>query len=64
MLKRILPHLTLVISVMMLTFLVIDYYNSAMHFIGNRIFNILLLFYSLMVIVCSVFLIAGNRRGK
>jgi hypothetical protein len=63
MLKRVLPHLCLIISFMMLTFLVIDHFNQAMNFIGNDVFKVLLLIYSLAVIVASIYLIAGNRRG-
>jgi len=64
MLKRILPHICIVISVMMLVFYVIDRFNSAMNFIGNDTFNTLLVIYSVAVIASSVYLVADNRRGK
>ena len=64
MIKRALPHLCLVISIMMLVFYVIDLFNSAMHFIGNQVFNTLLLIYSLLVMIASVWTIADHRRGK
>jgi hypothetical protein len=63
MLKKILPHICIIISVMMLTFYVIDQVNGAMNFINNNIFKSLLLVYCLAVIATAVFLIADNRRG-
>lgn len=64
MLKRVLPHICIIISVMMLVFYVIDQVNSAMSFIDNDIFKTLLLFYCIVVIASSVYLIASNRRRK
>lgn len=64
MLKRVLPHICIIISVMMLVFYVIDRVNSAMSFIDNDIFKTLLLFYCIVVIASSVYLIASNRRRK
>jgi hypothetical protein len=64
MLKRILPHICIVISVMMLVIYVIDQLNSAMNFIGNSLFKTLLLIYSIAVMATSVYLIADNRRGR
>lgn len=62
MFKRVIPHLSLVISVMMLVLFVIDRVNEAMNFIGNDVFDILLLVYCLTAIPTAVFLIADNRR--
>lgn len=62
MLKKIAPHLSLVMSVMMLTFFGIDRVNGAMNFIGNDTFDITLLIYSLVTIITSIFLIVENRR--
>lgn len=64
MLKKVLPHLCIVISVMMLVFYSIDRVNSAMNFIDNDIFKTLLVIYSILVIASSVYLIADNRRGR
>lgn len=64
MLKKVLPHLCIIISIMMLVFYFIDRVNSAMNFIDNDVFKTLLLAYSLIVIVSSIFLIANNRRGN
>lgn len=60
--KRILPHICIIISVMMIVFYVIDQINSAMNFINNDIYKTLLLVYSIIVIVSSIFMIVENRR--
>lgn len=49
---------------MMLVLFVIDRFNEAMSFIGNDVFDILLLLYCLTAIPTAIFLIADNRRGK
>lgn len=64
MFKRVIPHLCLVISVMMLVLFVIDRVNEAMNFIGNDVFDILLLIYCLTAIPTSLYLIADNRRRR
>jgi len=62
MLRKILPHICIIISLMMLTLYVIDRINSAMNFIDNDYFKFLLLIYCLAVIPTSIYLIADNRR--
>ena len=62
--KKVLPHICIIISFMMLTLYVIDRVNGAMNFIDNDIFKSLLLVYCITVILTSVFLIADNRRRK
>ena len=64
MLKKILPHLCIIISLMMLTFFVIDQFNSAMAFINNDITKWLLAVYCVLVIATSIYLIADNRRRR
>lgn len=63
MIKKALPHLCIIISVMMLVFLVADFYNGAMNFINNDMFKVLLLAFCILVIATSVFLIAHHRRS-
>lgn len=63
MIKRALPHICLVIALMMLVFYIIDRYNSAMNFINNDIFKMLLLIFSLLVIVSSFLTIRDHRRA-
>ncbi len=64
MIRRALPHLCLVGSIMMLTFIVIDFFNRAMHFIGgNEVFNTFLLIFTLLVLVTSIWTICDHRRS-
>jgi hypothetical protein len=62
MLKRVIPHICLIISVMMLVLFTIDRVNESMNFIGNDIFDTLLLLFCLSAIPTAIFLIADNRR--
>jgi hypothetical protein len=62
MFKRVIPHICLIISVMMLVLFTIDRVNESMNFIGNDIFDILLLLFCLSAIPTAIFLIADNRR--
>ena len=63
MLKRIIPHVCLIISVMMLVLFGIDRVNETMNFIGNNVFDILLLLFCLSAIPTAIYLIADNRRS-
>lgn len=62
MLKKFLPHLCLILSLMMLTFFVVDKFNPGMNFVGNDIFKILLLIYGVATAVLSGVLIAYYHR--
>lgn len=64
MLKRIVPHLCLAISIMMLVLFSVDRVNEAMNFIGNDTFDFLLLLFCFTAMPTSVYLIADNRRRK
>jgi len=63
MLKRIIPHVCLIISIMMLVLFGIDRVNEAMNFIGNNVFDVLLLLFCLSAIPTAIYLIADNRRS-
>lgn len=66
-LKRVLglvPHVSIVLAVMMITFTITDRYNRPMAFINNDITKALLLVLSILVIVESVYLIAHFRRQQ
>ncbi len=62
MLKRAIPHISLVIALMMLALFIIDRVNEAMNFIGNDVFDWLLLLFCLSAIATAVRLIAQDRR--
>lgn len=59
-----LPHLCLILSLMMITFVITDRYNRAMAFINNDITKSLLLVLSILVIAESVLLIRANRKQQ
>ena len=59
-----LPHITLVLSLMMLTLYITDRQNRAMGFINNDITKALLAVMSVLVIVESVYLIVHLRRRQ
>lgn len=64
MFKRIIPHVCLVISFMMLVLFIIDRFNAAMNYIGNDTFDFLLLLYCLSAIPTALYQIAANRRRR
>ena len=61
MLKKLIPHVCFILSLVVLTFLVLVQYNPSI--LGKGFFQILLLIYSLATILASAFLIADNRRS-
>lgn len=63
-LAGLLPHVCLILSLMMITFVITDRYNRAMAFINNDITKALLLILALLVIVQSVLLIRTNRKRQ
>ena len=63
MLRKLIPHLCIIISLMMLTFFVVDIYNPGMNFLGNDIFKTLLVVFCVASIVSAGFLIRFNRRA-
>ena len=62
MLRKILPHVSIVLSNMYIVFFLIDRVNSAMSFINNDLTKWLLVFSSLVSIVNAISLIHDERR--
>jgi len=62
MLRKILPHICIILSLMMLTFFVIEQVNRAMGFMDNDLFRGLFVVYCLAVIVTAGIMVADNRR--
>jgi hypothetical protein len=52
--RRILPHLTLILALMMLCFFVIDLFNESMAFLNNTITKTLLAVFSCLSAALSV----------
>ncbi|MGI5849976.1 MAG: hypothetical protein ACOX8Q_07925 [Christensenellales bacterium] len=63
MLRKLIPHICIILSLMMLTFFVVDKFNPGMNFVGNEVFKILLLIYGIATIISSAYLIYCNRRN-
>lgn len=62
MFQKILPHLLIVLSIVMLVFLVIDQVNAAMAFINNQGTKIIMMIYSVLVLVLAALYAAEHRR--
>ncbi|MEE0681007.1 MAG: hypothetical protein ACLVML_08545 [Candidatus Gastranaerophilaceae bacterium] len=63
MLKKILPHFCIILSVVMLVFLIIDQVNSAMAFINNQGTKVIMIVFSLLVLLMSILYIADQRKS-
>lgn len=61
---RILPHLTIILSIMFLTFWILDYFNPMMSFLDNSISHVLLFLFCLLSLVTSILLIALERKQE
>ena len=64
MLRKILPHAAIVISVMYFIFFVIDKVNEPMAFVNNGITKALLLVMCVITVVNSVLLIREDREKE
>lgn len=64
MLRKLLPHVTIIISMMYFLFFFIDRVNSAMAFINNDITKVLLFVYCVIAIYESILLIRENRANE
>lgn len=64
MLRKLLPHVAIIISMMYFVFYFIDRVNSAMAFINNNITKNLLFVLGLIAILESIWLIRSNRAQE
>ncbi len=62
MVKKLIPHICIILSVMLLTFYVVDKFNPGMNFVGNNFFKMLLVLGGIAAIITAGFLIAANRK--
>ena len=60
--KLLLPHITLILSLMLITFFVIDRFNEAMAFLNNDITKALVLVLSLICLFGSVCRIVSRYK--
>ena len=64
LLIKLLPHVTLIVALIMLTLFVFDQFNRAMMFLTNDLTKWLLAVLAVLVITQSAIAIAQNRRQK
>lgn len=63
-LGRILPHVTMILSVVFIVFLILDEYNPTMNFINNDISPKMLVALCVSAFASAVLLIAHDRRKR
>ncbi|MDO4563609.1 MAG: hypothetical protein Q4C12_07215 [Clostridia bacterium] len=61
---KILPHIQIILALMLLTFAIIDKFNSAMAFIDNEITKNMLIAFSVCAITTAILLVHEQRRSK
>lgn len=59
---RMLPHLTLILSVLFIVFLILDQFNPTMDFVNNEISEKMLWVLCISAIVNTIVLIVRDRR--
>ncbi len=60
--RDLLPHLSIILSLMMIVFFILDQFNDAMAFINNKGTKTLLLILSVLSVINAVCLIAEHRK--
>lgn len=59
---RILPHITIILSLMFITFWILDSYNPLMNFINSDLSKILLLIFCISALVTSIIAVILDRK--
>ena len=62
--RRVLPHVTLILSLMLLTFFIIDLFNEYMAFLNNYITKALLATDAVLTAILSVCVVAERAEKK
>ena len=60
---KILPHITFILSIMLITFLILDKFNPVMEFVNNNISNVLLFILGFSTLIESIYLIVINTKS-
>ncbi len=63
MVRKLIPHICIILSVMLITFFIVDKFNPGMNFVGNQFFKTLLVLDGIASIVTAGYLIAANRKA-
>ena len=62
---KVLPHIVIILSIMFITFWILDIYNPMMNFLNSKISNWLLLIFFICSLILSMLTIALDRsRSK
>ncbi|MBQ4062083.1 MAG: hypothetical protein IJD14_04440 [Christensenellaceae bacterium] len=62
MFKRIVPHILIVLSVVLIVFFILDQANSAMCFINNQATKIILLIHCVITLAASICFAVADRK--
>ena len=63
-LKSLLPHLLIAMSVVLISFFVLDRFNRAMSFINNNITKWMIAVYCGLVVLQAILYIIDQRKGR
>ena len=61
---KLIAHMTFIISIMIITFLILDNFNPVMQFIYNKITNVLLYALGFFALIESIYIIVINTKSK
>jgi hypothetical protein len=61
---RLVPHVNIILSLLLLTLLILDKFNPGMNFAGGGFFRALLVILCLSALLSAALLIARDRRRK
>lgn len=64
MIKKILPHILIILAVVLLVFLIIDQVNAAMAFVNNQGTKIIMMIFCVLVLGASIYAIWEDRRDR
>ena len=62
MIRKLIPHICIILSVMLITFYIVDKFNPGMNFVGNSFFKTLLVLDGIASIITAGFLIVRNSK--
>lgn len=59
---KLLPHITLILAVMFITFLILDQYNPMMNFVNNEFSLKLLWVWCVLTVIYSILIVIQNHK--
>lgn len=64
MIKKLVPHICIVLAGMFITFVIVDRFNSFMAVLDNGTAKTLLLLFSVIAVIVSVMLVKKQRKEE